>query len=459
MSYGKGGKMKMIMNIKSTLSVVAVSLLTTMPMPAQGDEFSPDSIISITRRVANYHMKNGYNSLPNSWDGGAYMTGIMAMYRLTKDSKYLDFARQWATKFKWQPCVQPLSTSADDICCCQTYCEIYLCDPKPANDSMIANVRTNLYYLFDSLRTTPPHFDPWTWDDALYMAPPAVSRYCTAGKSNRFLDSLNRYWWTTSANLYDTSYHLWYRDGGFKSQKAANGQPVFWSCGVAWVMGGITRVLQDLPLDYPQRSRWETQFREMAAAIKAEQGFNSLYSGLWTTSMRDHTQWPDPETSASSFFCFGMAWGINNHFLDSSQYIGCVKKAWHDLVANVGTDGALQRCQTVNWQPASVGVNNSSVEGEAAFMLAGEEMWKMATGATAIAENRMQPAHAGPASPGSIVIVGNRFSGLALPSHARSIAIYDVAGKRLWFHDIQAGSPIRPPGHCAENSVYIVRFF
>jgi unsaturated rhamnogalacturonyl hydrolase len=438
--------------------VVPLSLLLSFAAPASGDEFAPDSIISIIKRVAEYHMKYGYNNYPNSWDGGAYMTGIMAMHRLTGDAKYLDFARQWAIKFKWMPCVNILTTSADDICCFQTYCEIFLRDPKPANDSMIANVRTNLYYLFDSLRTNPPHVDPWTWDDALYMAPAAVSRYCTASKSNRFLDSLNRYWWTTSADLYDTNYHLWYRDGGYKSQKAANGQPVFWSCGVAWVMGGITRVLQDMPLNYSQRPQWEKQFREMAAAIKAEQGNNALYGGLWTTSMRDHNQFPDPESSASAFFCFGLTWGINNRLLDSAQYIECVKNVWHDLVANVGADGRLRRCQKVSLQPDIIDPNNSSVEGEAAFMLAGEEMWKMATGATATAENRMQPSSAGRVSPRSFVIVGNRFVGLAVPLHAASISIYDVAGKRLWFHDIRAGFSITLPAYCTKNSVYIVRY-
>jgi hypothetical protein len=151
---------------------------------------------------------------------------------------------------------------------------------------------------------------------------------------------------------------------------------------VAWVFGGITRVLQDMPLSHPSRPQWIEQFREMAASIKAEQGFNSLYSGLWTTSMRDHTQWPDPESSGSAFFCFGMAWGINNHILDSAQYIDCVRKAWRDLVANVGSDGRLRRCENVDVKPAAINADNSSVEGEGAFMQAAEQLWKMATGTT-----------------------------------------------------------------------------
>jgi len=437
----------------SALLILVISCIFILPAPSLSDEFSPDSIIGIARRVANYHMKGGINQ-PNSWDGGAYLTGIMAMHRLTKDTAYLNAATRWAVKFKWMPCVSVTTTTADDICCCQTYCEIYQLDPKPANDSMIVNFKTNLQNLFYTVKQR----GIWSWDDALYMAPPAVSRYCLTVKNNEFLDSMDRYWWTTSTNLYDTNYHLWYRDGGFKSQRAANGQPVFWSCGVAWVMGGITRVLQTMPLDYPQRPKWETQFREMAAAIKAEQGFNALYSGLWTTSMRDHTQWPDPESSASSFFCFGMAWGINNHVLDSAQYIDCVRKAWRDLVANVGTDGRLQRCQTVNWQPDNIIVSNSSVEGEAAFMLAGEEMWKLAKGNTVSAQNKSPGIQAGRCALKSLIVTINRTGDISVPPEAHGVEIFTIQGKRICNYEVSHGARVLIQNNLSKNAVYMVRY-
>jgi unsaturated rhamnogalacturonyl hydrolase len=445
--------------MKSCFSVSAgiAFLIITLSTSTLADEFSPDSIIGITKRVANYHMKSG-PIYPNTWDGGAYLTGIMAMYRLTKDPAYLNFAKQWAVKFKWLPAVTPLTTVADDICCFQTYCEIHNLDPRPENDSMIANVRANLENLFYVVKPPQPR-TLWSWDDALYMAPASVSRYCSAIKNNAFIDSLNRYWWDVSASLYDTTYHLWYRDGGFKSQKAANGQPLFWSCGVAWVMGGMTRVLQDIPLNHPQRDKWLTQFREMSAAIKAEQGFNALYSGLWTTSMRDHTQWPDPESSASSFFCFGLAWGINNRVLDSAQYIDCVRKAWRDLVANVGSNGMLRRCQTVNWQPASVGANNSSVEGEAAFMLAGEEMWKLASGYTVSAQNKSPAVQDKRCVLKPLIITFGKTGAVDVPSDVRGVEIFTLQGKSICRYGVTSGGRISVPNNPLKNSVYVVKYF
>jgi unsaturated rhamnogalacturonyl hydrolase len=437
--------------------LITVSLnLLTASTSCLSDEFSADSIIGITKRVASYHMKSG-PIYPNTWDGGAYLTGIMAMQRLTKDPVYLSFAVQWASKFKWLPAVTPLTTVADDICCFQTYCEIYMNDPRPANDSMIANVRANLENLFYVVKPPQPR-TLWSWADALYMAPPAVSRYCSAIKSTAFMDSLDRYWWDVSAGLYDTTYHLWYRDGGFKTQKAANGQPVFWSCGVAWVFGGMTRVLQDMPADFPTRAKWTSQFREMAAAVKAEQGFNSLYGGLWTTSMRDHTQWPDPESSASAFFCFGMAWGINNKVLDSAQYIDCVRNAWRDLVANVGADGRLQRCENVNWQPDNINTANSSFEGEGAFMLAGEEMWKMVKGIAVSATAPLPSRNPTLTFPRTLILIPGRALTISLPSNAVGIEVFDCAGRCLCMITATTDHKVTLPATLAGNAVRMVRY-
>jgi hypothetical protein len=138
-----------------------------------------------------------------------------------------------------------------------------------------------------------------------------------------------------------------------------------------------------MPKTYATRAKWEKQFIDVCTATKAQQG-STLYQGLWTTSMLDHQQWPDPETSGSAFFCFAMMWGVNNHILDSTSFIPCVKKAWTDLVANVNAQGMLLRCQNPSAAPNNIPVNLSSREGEGAFMLSGEELVKWAQGGTSV---------------------------------------------------------------------------
>jgi unsaturated rhamnogalacturonyl hydrolase len=375
-------------------------------------EFDADSIVNVMKRVAKYRMTyadianlfnhtsagkgdqpNPYNGTNqgNDWDVGSFMTGLMAMYYTSQDTAYLNFAKRWAINFNWLPWNGINTTSADNMCCTQTYSEIYLLNPIAANTVMINSTKSCLTHYFDVVKPNPPYSrtNGWWWCDALYMAPPAIARYVKASNENRFLDSLDRYWWSVTKYLYDTTYHFYYRDDGFfpSVQKCPNGKPMFWSCGVAWAIGGLARVLDYMPATFANRSKWVAQFKDMCAAIKAEQGNNTLYQGLWTTSMLDHPSYPDPETSGSAFFCFAMAWGVRNGLLDSATYNPAINKAWRDLVKNIGTDGRLLRCQHVDWMPRnnlSGDVNNSSPEGEGAFLQAGYEMYLRATGGTSV---------------------------------------------------------------------------
>ena len=333
------------------------------------------------RKVANYRLKSGVRAIGNGWDGGSYFSGIMALYQTTKEQQYLDSAIAWGNYNNWMPHNGVNTTVGDDQCCEQTYCEVYGLNPTTANLKMIQNVQANLENEFDKVRAA--HTNVWTWCDLCYMSPPAITRYAIVYNQLRFLDTMDLCWWGTAKMLYDSTHHFWFRDGGYINQKTSNGNPVFWSCGDAWVLGGMARILAYMPKTYPTRAKWEKQFVDVCAATKAQQG-STLYPGLWTTSMLDHQQYPDPETSGSAFFCFAMMWGVNNGILDSTAFLPCIKKAWTDLVANVNAQGMLLRCQTPSAAPASIPVNLSSREGEGAFILSGQELVKWAQGATSI---------------------------------------------------------------------------
>jgi rhamnogalacturonyl hydrolase YesR len=399
--------------MKSRLAVVTAFCLCLPSTQIYAlTEFDADSIVNLMKRVAYYRMTyadianlynhtsagkgdqpNPYDAVNqgNDWDVGSFMTGLMAMYYASQDTAYLNFARRWATYFNWLPWNGVNTTTADNICCTQTYTEIYLLNPVTANNYMIASTGQNLSNLFGS------HLNPktcWWWCDALYMAPPAVVLYCQAANQPKYLDSLNTWWWAVADTLYDKTYKFYYRDASFiptnpipANHVCPNGKPMFWSCGEAWVVGGMARILDHMPKNYVNRPQFVAQFQDMCAAIKAQQGNNALYSGLWTTSMLDHPDYPDPETSGSAFFCFAMAWGVRNGLLDSATYNPCINSAWRDLVSNIGPDGRLMRCQHVDWMPEvslSADVNNSSPEGEGAFLQAGYELYLRATGGTSV---------------------------------------------------------------------------
>ncbi len=355
--------------------------------------FSPDSITNIIKKCAQYRLKRGVNNLSTdypgnnlTWDIGAYMTGIMALYRNSKQQFALDSATKWANNANWSSNAGVNTTVADDQCCEQTFCELWLLtDSAALTTKMTQPSLNNMIHMFDVNRSTGRQ--RWWWSDALYMAPPAIARifqvYKTsdAKDANRLLDSLDAYWRDCAAYLYSTQYHLWFRDGGYLNQKAANGSPVFWSGCNAWAVAGLARVLQYMPATYKSRAYYEQQFKDLCSALSKVPALGN--DGLWRTSLMDYDQFPDKESIASAFIAFAYAWGINNSILDKTTYQPLVRNAWTALVANVGSNGMLQWCQTVNSQPDHVQQNFSASEGEGAFMLLGEELSKMVTATSA----------------------------------------------------------------------------
>jgi len=407
--------------MKPRISILAVfNLLFLLGQSAAQNEFSADSIVKLMKRVAHYRMHycsvnpvancwnhasssdhqhavnhhdivNPWEQLNggNNWDAGAFFSGLMAMYYTSKDTVYLNFIKRWADYFKWSPYVYadpPTRTvNADNICCGATYCEYFLLDPKTETRYMIDSIGKNIAYYFDVAKPDPTTiYSGWGWCDALYMAPPTIARYCKAANVNRFLDSLDRFWWALDDVLYNRTYKMWWRDADFTGS-IVGGKPVFWSGGNAWVLAGLARTLEYMPASYVNRPKFENQFKEMCEAIRVQQGFNGVYDGLWTTNLLVHDVSPGAETSGSAFFCFAMAWGVRNKLLNFATYTPVINAAWRDLVKNIGTDGRLLKCQHIDLGPTDMvaDANNSSPEGEGAFLLAGNEMCLRASSVTA----------------------------------------------------------------------------
>ena len=181
-------------------------------------------------------------------------------------------------------------------------------------------------------------------------------------------------WWRTSDYLYDNAEHLYFRDSSYFKKTEANGKKVFWGRGNGWVMGGLVRTLQYLPVNHPDRPRFEKQFKEMSAKILTCQ----QPDGLWRASLLDPDSYPLKETSGSGFYTYALAWGVNQGLLDSSKYKPAVSKAWAALVACVDADGKLTHVQPIGADPKKFDEGATEVYGVGAFLLAGSEVYKLA---------------------------------------------------------------------------------
>lgn len=314
---------------------------------------------------------------PIGWLVAPFWAGLISFAPLSKHpATYLEAARANGRRNAWQPGPSPFL--ADDHAITQSYFMLYLLD---GDRRLIAPSLVR----FDELLRQPFNesleFDhdtaerEWVWCDALFMAPPALALATKVTGDRRYAELMSRLWWKTSGYLYDRQAHLFYRDSRFFEEREPNGAHVFWSRGNGWVLAGLARVLQYLPADDPERPRFLALFQEMAQRIAALQG----PEGYWAAGLLDPKSWPAPETSGTAFFTYALAWGVNAGALERAQYEPVARSGWAALVRAIQPDGMLGYAQSPSDRPGRVSATHGEVYASGAFLLAGTEMYRLAT--------------------------------------------------------------------------------
>lgn len=310
------------------------------------------------------------------WTNGAFYTGMMAWAQMANDDKYIHFLKSIGDSLDYKG--GPDRFFADDYCVGQTWSELFMVYKDSAmikpmmsiGDDIISQPHTeSLLWNFDG----GLHNREWAWCDALYMGPPMLAYLSTASGQQKYLDIADRLWWRTTEYLYDSSEHLMFRDSRFFDKKEKNGAKTFWSRGNGWVIAGITRMLQNMPANYPSRKRYERMFVEMAHRIAGLQ----QPDGTWHASMLDPKSFPVKESSGTGFFTYALTWGINNGYLPYNEYFPVIHKAWDALQACIHEDGKLGFVQVPAASPDNVTFEDTEVYGVGAYLLAGTELFKL----------------------------------------------------------------------------------
>ena len=328
----------------------------------------PAAVHAAMRKVADWELGWSQPYFDRIWTWSVLYSGFMAASQSLNDAKYRDAMEAMAEKFHWE--LRSEHPNADDQSIAQTYLELDMLKPVPEK---VAPTRTALDSLLaGAAARIPPNQAqiPWWWCDALFMAPPVWTRIYAVTHDHKYIEYMEKHWWETSGLLYDQQRHLYYRDITFLHKTDDKGNPVFWSRGNGWVMAGIARVLDDLPKDDPERGRFETQLRDMAAAVSAIQDKN----GLWHSDLLDEADYPQPEISGSSLMTFALAWGVNHGVLDRAKYMPVIAKAWRGLVGQIYADGRLGNIQQTGAAPAHYLPSSSYNYGVGGFLLAGAEV-------------------------------------------------------------------------------------
>ncbi len=360
----------------ATLLILLSLTVSSFSKTPDDKVFSPNYIKGTMKKVINWQLANPKHDLFD-WTNGAFYAGVYAAWETTKSKKIynalMDMGNknQWKTGRRWY--------HADDIAITQTYLDLYRIEKKPEMIKCLVDT-LDKFMKNPYPQSSPIEIIKWWWCDALFMGPPAIVKLGMITGDNKYLKFADQEFKECYDLLYNKDEHLWARDLNYviKDNAAdryeANGKKVFWSRGNGWVMGGIVRILKELPADYPQSPFYENLFKEMAERIASLQQSD----GLWRASLLDPDSYPGGEVSGSGFDCYAIAWGINNGLLDKAQYQPVVEKAWIALNKCVNKEGRVGWVQPIGADPRkNFNEDSWEVYGTGAYLLAASEVIKL----------------------------------------------------------------------------------
>ena len=369
-------KKERMKNFTMLLSVV-ILFQTGCNFSENENFFQQEYIKNLMIKVTKWQLNNPKHELCD-WTNGAFYSGMFAAWKTTGSDEIYKALMDMGEKTGWKPCNTWNLARANDITISQTHVELYRIEKK---DVMIRPFIDSLnVFMTREFPVQGMFVQEWWWCDALFMAPPSIVKLGVTLNNMDYLRYNDKMFRSCYDLLYDKEEHLFARDilylikGTDKDIREANGQKIFWGRGNGWVAGGLTLVLDELPSDYPERPFYENMFKEMMTKLASIQ----QPDGLWRCSLLDPDSYPGGEVSGSGFFCYAMAWGINNGLLDKKIFLPVVKKAWIGLNGCLNDEGRLGWVQPIGDNPKKNFSENSwEVYGTGAFLLAGSEVIKL----------------------------------------------------------------------------------
>jgi unsaturated rhamnogalacturonyl hydrolase len=313
----------------------------------------------------------------NIWTRGVYYEGLMALYQIDPQKKYYDYAVDWGAKHNWGLRGGVANRNADDQCCGQTYIDLYLIDKQPER---IKDIKTAMDNMVHSSKA-----DDWWWIDALQMAMPVFTRLGVLFNDTSYFRKMYEMYAYTKykhgdKGLYNPDDHLWWRDKDFDPPyKEPNGEDCYWSRGNGWVLAALVRTLDILPASNIHYNEYLQDYKDMCAALIKLQ----RQDGFWNVSLHDATNFGGKETTGTSLFTYGFAWGVDKGILSKKEYLPAIKKSWKGLSAAVHGNGFLAYVQGTGKEPKDSQptgydkVPNFEDFGLGCFLLAGSEIYKL----------------------------------------------------------------------------------
>lgn len=355
-------------------------LIFSISNQAQQD-IKPKKVKQIMKRVADWqieHFKDTYSNRkkphhPLDWTNGALYVGMVKWAEMADNDTYYNWLRKIGEDNQWKLYRRPYH--ADDHTVGQLYFELY---KKYGDKNMIMPTQKAFdYIIYHPSQSklnwkTPYHQDRWNWCDALFMAPPVLAKLYKTTGDKKYLNFLMQEYKATTDFLFDKKENLYYRDESYMG-KLDNDTKIFWSRGNGWVFAGLTNIMNALNPDTKEYKYFLKIYKKMAKKLLNIQ----TKEGHWAMSLLGQEFYPTPETSGSSFYTYGLAWGINNNILDKKTYGNAVKNGWNAMTSHVTKEGMLGYVQPIGAAPGKAWPDKTEVYGTGAFLSAGSEVYKL----------------------------------------------------------------------------------
>lgn len=371
---------------KHIVTIMALMALVTVGAGAQAPE--AQEVKSMLRLVADWeranHMIDEGEHGDLAWTQAALYVGMLDWAEVAEredgDDSYYQWIRRIGRRNSWQ--TGKMMYHADDIAVSQAWLTMYE-KYRERNMLLPTLARTEFVLRYPSYSTLKLDYsdaatlERWSWCDALFMAPPVYARMYVLTGRPEFLEFMDREYKATYEYLYDKEARLFYRDWRYFDNVEANGEKVFWGRGNGWVLGGLAELLQILPETNAYRDFYEDLFVDLAARLAGLQSPD----GYWHASLLDPASYPSPETSATGFIVYGLAYGVNAGLLDAATFTPVIIKGWKALTDAVEPDGKLGWVQPIGADPKKVTREMTEVYGVGAFLAAGVQVYTMLGGA------------------------------------------------------------------------------
>jgi unsaturated rhamnogalacturonyl hydrolase len=324
------------------------------PLPSRAQVLS-------TMETANNYWTSANPTPGNSdWAEATYFTGDLAAYDATGQANYLSFAQSWASENEYSLYTGNTTTDADSQAAGQAYIRLY---QLSQNSSDLLGITDSISGMVQSTEV-----DEWTWIDAINMSMPDFAELGLINNDTSYYTKMYALYSYTkySLSLYNPANNLWWRDSSYA------GTSTYWSRGNGWVFAAHAKVLSVLPTSDPHYAEYLSTFVSMAQALAARQ----QPGGYWNSDLGG-TDYAGPESSGTSLFLYGFAWGVNAGILDQSAYLPVIENAWNFL-ANTAIQtqpsGLLGYVQPSGSAPGPTTATTTEDFGVGAFLLAGGQV-------------------------------------------------------------------------------------